>query len=239
MWGAGRSAGTRLEELAEDVTGAAEDFAAAVKPRLRGWLHLCAAPVALVAGLVLMALSPAGSVRLAALVFTVTSVTLFTTSAVYHRGNWSPRVRQFLKRVDHSNIFLIIAGTYTPFAVALLDPGSARTLLWLVWSGAVLGALFRILWVGAPRWVYTPVYAALGWVAVLYIGDFRAAAGWWPVVLLLAGGVLYTLGALVYATKRPNPSPTAFGFHEVFHGLTLGGYALHWAGALVAVLTLA
>ena len=193
------------------------------KPHLRGWLHAGMAPVAVVCGIVLVALSPP-EYRWAAALYSLTAIMLFGTSAVYHRFTWSPRNTLLLKRFDHSNIFLIIAGSYTPFAVVLLPPDQARTLLLLVWSGALAGVLFRVFWVGAPRWLYTPIYLALGWVAVFYLPAFWEAGGPAVVILLAAGGLFYSAGGVVYALKRPNPSPTWFGFHEIFHALTLAGF---------------
>lgn len=193
------------------------------KPHLRGWLHAGMAPVAVVCGIVLVALSPP-EYRWAAALYSLTAIMLFGTSAVYHRFTWSPRNTLLLKRFDHSNIFLIIAGSYTPFAVVLLPPDQARTLLLLVWSGALAGVLFRVFWVGAPRWLYTPIYIALGWVAVFYLPAFWAGGGPAVVILLAAGGLFYSAGGVVYALKRPNPSPTWFGFHEIFHALTLAGF---------------
>lgn len=193
------------------------------KPRLRGWLHAGMTPVAVVCGVVLVALSPP-QYRLAAAVYSITAIMLFGVSAVYHRFTWSPPVTRLLKRLDHSNIFLIIAGSYTPFAVALLPPDQARRLLILVWTGALAGVLFRVFWVGAPRWLYTPIYIALGWVAVFYLPAFWEAGGPAVVILLAVGGLCYSAGGIVYALKRPNPSPSWFGFHEVFHALTLAGF---------------
>ena len=207
---------------------------AAVKPKLRGWLHAGTFPAALVAGAVLVLLAPTAASRTAALVFAVTAALLFGTSALYHRGTWSPRANAVLRRLDHSNIFLIIAGTYTPLAVTTLPAGQARTLLILVWVGALAGVAFRVLWIGAPRWLYTPVYVALGWVAVGYLRDFAAGGGTAVAVLVVVGGVLYSLGAIAYGTKRPNPSPRWFGFHEVFHALTVAGFAAHYAGISLA-----
>src|SRR6478609_6077018 len=153
-----------------------------VKPHLRGWLHLGTFPLAVVAGALLTVLAPAGEYRAAVAVFGVSAALLFGVSALYHRGHWGPRSMAVLKRLDHANIFLIIAGTYTPFTVVLLPPGPARTLLWIVWSGALAGVAFRVLWVGAPRWLYVPVYVALGWVAVAYLPAFADAG---PAVLAL------------------------------------------------------
>ena len=206
------------------------------KPHLRGWLHVGMVPVSVVLSLVLALLVPTTAGRVAATVFGVTAVLLFATSATYHRGRWSPRVAGVLKRMDHANIFLIIAGTYTPFAVLLLPEGQQRTLLWVVWAGAVAGVVFRVFWVRAPRWLYTVVYVALGWVAVFYLVPFWRTGGPAVVVLMMLGGIMYTVGAVVYALKRPNPSPRWFGFHEVFHAFTIAGFSAHWAAVLVAVL---
>ncbi|WP_153397930.1 PAQR family membrane homeostasis protein TrhA [Ornithinicoccus halotolerans] len=226
---------TGSDSLGRRGAHAVGDAAQAMKPHLRGWLHLGMAPVALVAGLVLVALAPTTPARVAAAVFGLTAVLLFGTSALYHRGTWNPKAARLLKRLDHANIFLIIAGTYTPFAVLLLPPGEGRVLLWVVWTGALGGVAFRILWVGAPRWLYTPVYVALGWVAVFYLGHFLEAGGPWVLGLITAGGVLYTLGAVVYGTKRPNPSPQWFGFHEVFHACTVAAFIAHYVAASLAV----
>lgn len=214
--------------------GSLESVVDAVKPKLRGWLHAGMVPLTVVAGTVLIALAPNTPARLAAAVFSVTAWMLFGTSAVYHRGNWSPRVAGVLKRLDHSNIFLIIAGSYTPFAL-LLPGDQARTMLTIVWTGAIAGVLFRVLWVHAPRWLYTPIYVALGWVAVFYLGPLLQHGGPAIVALIATGGLLYTLGAVVYGIKRPNPSPRWFGFHEIFHSLTVAAFAAHYVAASMSV----
>jgi len=208
-------------DVAENPTD--HGLLAPVKPHLRGWLHAGMAPVALVLGIVLVIFSPP-QYRWAAALYSLTAILLFGTSAIYHRFTWSERTRVLLKRLDHSNIFLIIAGSYTPFAVVLLPADQERTLLILVWSGALAGVLFRVFWVGAPRWLYTPIYIALGWVALFYLPAFWSAGGPLVVILLALGGIFYSVGGVVYALKRPNPSPTWFGFHEVFHALTLAGF---------------
>jgi hemolysin III len=218
------------EPSARPDQGALETVVAAVKPHLRGWLHAGMVPLAIVAGIVLIALAPTTQARIAAAVFSVSAWLLFGTSAVYHRGNWSPRVAGVLKRMDHSNIFLIIAGTYTPFSL-LLPGDQARTMLLIVWTGALAGVLFRVFWVSAPRWLYTPVYVALGWVAVFYLGPMLRSGGPAVVTLIAVGGLLYTVGALVYGIKRPNPSPRWFGFHEIFHALTVAAFAVHYIAA--------
>ena len=173
------------------------------------------------------------------MVFVITAAMLFGTSAVYHRGNWSQKVHQVLKRLDHSNIFLIIAGSYTPFALCLLPTEQARTLLITVWAGALGGVAFRVLWVDAPRWLYTPIYVALGWVAVFYFTPLLAGGGAAVMSLIVGGGVLYTVGAGVYGTKRPNPSPRWFGFHEVFHACTVAAFITHFVAVSLAAYTVA
>ncbi len=212
----------------------AEAIADAVKPRLRGWIHAGMAPVVLVAAVVLVVVSPTRAAVVANAVFGVSAILLFGTSAIYHRGTWSPRVTGVLRRLDHTNIFLIIAGTYTPLAVLLLPSSTSSTLLLVVWAGALAGLLARVFWLGAPRWFYVPVYIALGWVAVWFLPDFWDLGGPAVVWLVAAGGLAYTVGAVVYATKRPNPSPRWFGFHEIFHVLTVVGFGCHFAAVALA-----
>ena len=213
----------------------ASELIHAVKPRLRGWLHAGMAPLAVVAGIVLICLAPTDPARIGAGIFALTAALLFGTSAIYHRGRWTPRMKQLLKRIDHSNIFLIIAGTYTPFAVTLLDRSQATSLLLIVWGGTALGVAFRIFWVGAPPWLYIPIYIALGWVAIFYSGAMLHTGGIIVVTLIAVGGLLYTLGAVVYGTKRPNPSPRWFGFHEVFHSFTVIAFVTHYIAASMAI----
>jgi len=208
-----------------------------MKPALRGWVHAGAFPLSVVAGLVLVALSPPGAPRVATVVFAATAALMFGTSALYHRGTWSARAELLLKRLDHSNIFLVIAGTYTPFAVLLLPPGRARTLLVVVWAGALAGVAFRVLWTGAPRWLYVPVYLAMGWIAVAYLPAFWRSGGPAVALLVIAGGLLYSAGALVYGFRRPDPSPRWFGFHEVFHVLTVVAFVAHCTGVSLASLS--
>ncbi|MDN5900786.1 MAG: hemolysin III family protein [Brachybacterium sp.] len=205
------------------------------KPRLRGMMHLIAFPATVVAGLLLVALGGTIEIRLACAVFVLTASMLFGISAVYHRGTWSPQRAIMLRRFDHANIFLIIAGTYTPIAVAMLAPRQALTLLAIAWGGALVGVCFRLFWTGAPRWIYVPAYIALGWVAVFYMPQLQATGGWAVVWLLVIGGLAYTAGAVMYALKRPNPSPAWFGFHEIFHTGTLIGFGCHFAAVVVAI----
>jgi hemolysin III len=214
--------------------GPLEAAVAAVKPKLRGWIHAGTFPLAAAAGVVLVVLAPTGKARLGAAVFAVTAALLFGTSAVYHRGTWSPRVHGLLKRLDHANIFLIIAGTCTPLAVLLLPPDQRSLLLGIVWAGALAGIAFRVFWVGAPRWLYTPCYVALGWAPVRYLPDFLHTGGAAVLILIVAGGLLYSAGAVVYALQRPDPSPRWFGFHEVFHALTVAAFTAHYIAISLA-----
>ncbi|WP_035699693.1 PAQR family membrane homeostasis protein TrhA [Glycomyces tenuis] len=209
--------------------------AAAVKPRLRGWLHLAAFPAAILAGLVLVATGPTQTARLTSAVYVAASATLFGVSALYHRTNLGPIATARLKRADHAGIYLIIAGTYTPVAALALE-GAARTAILLaVWVGAAAGIAFRTLWLSAPRWLYTGLYIALGWIALAVLPQLSAGAGWPATVLIVAGGLLYTAGGLVYARKRPDPAPGWFGFHEVFHAFTLAAYATQFAAVAIVV----
>ena len=205
-----------------------EATATEVKPRLRGWLHAGMAPLALAGGIVVVVLAPTSTARLGAAVFLAASVLLFATSGIYHRGTWGPRGDALLRRLDHANIYLFIAATYTPMALLMLDGRSRVGLLTLIWSAAVAGLLFRLFWLSAPRWLYTALYIAMGWAAVGWMVDFYNAGGAGVVALILAGGICYTGGAVVYGRKRPNPSPRWFGFHEIFHAGTIGGFVCHY-----------
>ena len=206
-----------------------------IKPSWRGWLHAGTFPVAVAAGIVLIVLAQGAPAKWASAVFMATSMLLFGASAVYHRFNWGPKAKAVLKRIDHANIFLLIAGTYTPIAVLALPPEKGLLLLSLVWTGALIGILFRVFWIGAPRWLYVALYLVLGWAAVMYIVDlFQANAA--MMTLVIVGGVLYTLGAVVYAMKRPNPWPGHFGFHEIFHVCTVLAVLCHWTACLLIAL---
>jgi hemolysin III len=211
---------------------------AEVKPKLRGWLHAAVAPLTLAAGVVLVVLSPTLKTRVGSAVFASTALLLFAVSAIYHRGNWSPKVWAILRRIDHSNIFLLIAGSYTPFTLILLQGSDRVALLTLVWSGAVLGVLFRIFWTDAPRWLYVPIYVAMGWAAIFYAGQFSSSGMTAVVVLIAVGGGLYTLGGLVYGLKKPNPFPNVFGFHEVFHSFVVSAFICHYVAASIATYSL-
>jgi hemolysin III len=233
----------RMDTLADSLHSTLEE----VKPKFRGWLHLGTAPLTLAAGVVLIVLAPDGRPRIGAIVFTAAALLLFTVSAVYHTGNghWTPRVHGILKRWDHANIMVMIAGTYTPFTLLLLDGAARVTLLTVVWTGAVLGVLFRIFWNTAPRWLYVPIYIALGWAAIFFIPSFLSGAtalgvgiGIAVFTLICVGGTLYTLGGVVYGFKRPNPWPQWFGFHEVFHSFTILAFAAHYTGISLATYAL-
>jgi hemolysin III len=208
----------------------------AVKPRLRGWLHAGMAPLALAAGIVLICLAatPAGVVGGA--IFLAASVLLFGISSLYHRGTWGTRGTAILRRVDHSNIYVFIAATYTPLALILLNGASRVVLLTLIWSAALGGLLFRLFWLSVPRWLYTALYIVMGWTALGWLGAFYDAAGLTVLILIIAGGLCYTFGAVVYARKRPNPSPAWFGYHEIFHVGTIAGFVCHYVA--IAMITI-
>lgn len=209
------------------------------KPVLRGWLHLGFSPAIFVAGLVLTIFAPTLLGRIGCGVFTLAAVQLFGTSAAYHRGNWRPSTLAIFRRIDHSNIFIFIAGTYTPLTLVLLEGNSRIILLSLIWGVALLGVIFRTMWLGAPRWLYTLLYVAMGWAAVGWLGQFWATGGPATVVLVIVGGILYSIGAVAYATKRPALSPKWFGFHEVFHACTVLAAVCHTIAIGLAVFAIA
>ncbi|MEI6648367.1 MAG: hemolysin III family protein [Actinomycetes bacterium] len=205
------------------------------KPKLRGLIHLIMSPVSMVAGLILITLADKLRGRITLGIFTLTAVTLFTCSALYHRVNWKPKIKAVWRRIDHANIPLLIAGTYTPFAIFLLSHKSAIVLLSLVWGGAVLTALMRISWINAPRWLYVPLYIALGWAAVIYLPQFWQKGGVWVFCLIALGGIFYSAGGIIYAIKKPNISINWFGFHELFHALTAAAFLCHFIAAILVV----
>ena len=183
----------------------------------------------------LITLADGAVAKWACAVFMATSVLLFGNSALYHRFDWGPRTKAVLKRIDHANIMLLIAGTYTPIAVLALPPQKGILLLTLVWTGALLGILFRVFWINAPRWLYVALYLLLGWAAVMYLGDLLQASVA-MMVLVIVGGLLYTGGAVCYALKKPNPWPGRFGFHEIFHVCTVLAFLCHWTACLLIAL---
>jgi hemolysin III len=225
------------ETLKEEASEAIHEAFEEIKPRLRGWLHAATWPLAFVSFLVLLVLSDHLVVRAGAAVFMFSALALFGVSAVYHTGRWSDRARVIWKRVDHATIFVLIAGSYTPFSLMLLTAEHAVVLLSLVWGGALVGVLFRVFWLGAPRWMYVPLYLLLGWAAVLYLPEFAREAPTAVFVLLMVGGGLYSIGAIVYGFKKPDPWPAWYGFHEVFHTLTIAAFIVHYIGVSILAYT--
>jgi hemolysin III len=201
------------------------------KPSWRGWIHTGVLPIVVAGGIILIVLAQGAIPKVAASIFFASSFLLFGNSALYHRFNWRPKVKITLKRIDHANIFLLIAGSYTPMAMLALPADKGLVLLVAVWIGAVLGISFRIFWINAPRWLYVPLYVLLSWAAMFYVVDFfsfNAVA----MSLILIGGLCYTAGAVVYGIKKPNPFPGHFGFHEIFHALTVIAFICHWVAVL-------
>ncbi|TNM37356.1 hemolysin III family protein [Nocardioides albidus] len=231
----------RLDDLGEQISETVAD----IKPKLRGWSHLVSTPLVLAAGIVLVCLSPTATTRVGSALYAGSALLLFGTSALYHRGTWSPKVWTILNRFDHSNIFLFIAGSYTPFGLILLDGASRVVMLSVAWSGALLGIAFKLFWPGAPRWLSAPIYIALGWAAIFFIPAFFQGAtalglgiGIAIFVLIAVGGALYTMGGLVYGFQWPDPSPRVFGFHEIFHGFTIAAFVAHYVGVSLATYSL-
>ena len=223
-----------VDALGEHLSAALAE----VKPKLRGWLHAVTSPLTVAAGIVLVALSPDTVTRVGSAVFMVSAVLLFTVSAVYHRGTWGPRAWTFLQRFDHSNIFLLIAGSYTPFVLLMLEGTTRTVMLSVVWGGAALGVTLRMFWRQAPRWAFVPIYIGLGWAAIFVADDLAAKASTAVIVLIAVGGLLYTIGGVVYGFKRPDPFPSWFGFHEVFHTLTIAAFISHYVGVSLATYSL-
>ncbi|MEY4878488.1 MAG: hypothetical protein RIR72_903, partial [Actinomycetota bacterium] len=205
------------------------------RPRLRGIIHLVMSPLALVAGLVLITITTELRGRITLTIFTLTAVSLFTCSAIYHRVPWGPSAKAIWRRIDHANIPFLRAGTYTPFAIYLLDKSQAVILLSLVWAGALLSGVFRVFWLSAPRWLYVPIYLALGWAALIYLPDFYRNGGLIVFLLVATGGILYSLGAIIYAVKWPNFSINWFGFHELFHAMTAAAFISHFIAAVLVI----
>jgi hemolysin III len=192
-------------------------------------------PLALVAGLTLVTITSELRGRVTLTIFTLTAVSLFTCSAIYHRVPWGPSAKAVWRRIDHANIPLLIAGTYTPFAIYLLNKNQAIVLLSIVWGGAVLSGVFRVFWLSAPRWLYVPIYLALGWAALIYLPDFNRNGGLLVLILIAFGGFLYSAGAIIYAIKKPNFSINWFGFHELFHAMTAAAFISHFIAAVLVI----
>src|ERR1700677_1567922 len=207
-----------------------------VKPRLRGVSHEYAFFVSLGCGVALILAASDGRARLAASIYAVAVSALLGTSALYHRVTWRANTRRWMRRLDHSMIFVLIAGTYTPVALLALKGSLANTILIVMWAGALGGVIFKLLWIDAPKWLFATVYTALGLVTAAVFGQLPAAIGWLGAAGLALGGLLYLIGAVVYASGKPNPWPKVFGYHEVFHALVLAAAALQYAVIAFAVL---
>ncbi|WP_203900765.1 PAQR family membrane homeostasis protein TrhA [Virgisporangium aliadipatigenens] len=208
------------------------------KPRMRGWLHAYATGVGAVAGIVLCALAaarPGTAPLVSCVIYSITVIALFGTSALYHRRVWTPKMYPVMRRLDHSMIFIFIAGTYTPFAVLLLNKSTAEIMLGVVWGGALAGVALKLLWPHGPRWLSAPLYVALGWVAIAVLPAIYKGGGIVCVVLLAVGGLFYTIGAVCYAIRRPNPWPKVFEHHEFFHACTLVAALCHHVGVYFAL----
>lgn len=229
----GERANAAKEAMGERATAAKEATAeaiAAVKPKLRGVSHEWAFFMSLGFGVALIVLAETPKATLAVAIYAVSLSALFGTSALYHRVNWRrPQVRQWMRRLDHSMIFFLIAGTYTPFALLVLDGTLAMAILAVVWIGAIAGAIVEMIWIDHPKWASALIYLSLGWVAVVTFPELYSSMGVAGTLLVAAGGLLYTAGAVVYAIQRPNPSPATFGYHEIFHLLVIAAAAAHFS----------
>ena len=229
---------TSSESTAPRIAATLATHVAELKPRLRGWLHAYAAAISIVTGATMIAVAAAlrgGSAATTTAIYCATVTLLFGTSALYHRLHWSPAAHRLMKRLDHSMIFVFIAGTYTPIAALTLPRNDAIAVLVAVWTGALIGVGLQTAWPSAPRWLSAPCYIALGWVAAFVMPDLLHDAGVAAFVLIIAGGVVYTIGGVVYALKRPNPFPGLFGFHEVFHLCTLVAAVCHYVAIWLAI----
>jgi hemolysin III len=224
------------DRVAEAKT-ATEDFIARTKPRFRGVTHEWAFFISLIAGGALIVAAPSGHARIAMAIYAFSLSGLLGTSALYHRVNWRrPEIRRWMRRLDHSMIFLLIAGTVTPFALLVMSGPLADALLIAVWAGAAAGIVVELIWVDAPKWATTIVYLAVGWIGLLGFPAIVVGAGVGAGALLAVGGVLYTAGAVVYARQRPDPNPAVFGYHEIFHVLVLAAAAAHFAAVAIYAL---
>ena len=203
-------------------------------PKLRGWFHLGATPVVIIASLVLFILSKE-SLKFAVAIYSITAILLFSVSAIYHRVPWSPSKKKIWRRFDHANINLLIAGSCTPFAVALLEGRDRTILLSVVWIGAALGVSMRVFWLSAPRWLYVANYLLLGWVAVAFMPQLYRAGGLWVLLPIVIGGLFYSVGAIFYALRRPGRAAKYFGFHELFHIFVLAAWISQYIAISVAI----
>lgn len=231
-------AAAKALSLSSDSLASAGEALKLIKPKLRGWIHAITTPLALAACIVLTVLAPTNTLKIGSAVYLACSLLLFANSGVYHisNGHFPVKVSQLLRRIDHANIYLLIAGTYTPLALALMTPDHQRLVLGIIWTGAVIGMVANVCWITAPRWLFTILYVVLGWVAVWFIPELYRAGGAAIVVLIASGGVIYTLGAVVYALKKPDPLPRWFGFHEIFHACTVAAWVCQCIACYMAVL---
>ncbi|MDQ6672630.1 MAG: hemolysin III family protein [Chloroflexota bacterium] len=211
-------------------------MAARLKPRLRGVLHEYSFFVSVGSGVMLVLTSSPDLARLASVVYASALAGLFGVSALYHRVTWPPRAGAWMRRLDHAMIFLLIAGTYTPIALLMLPRPKGLLLLALVWGASLAGIAFNLAWINAPRLISPALYVVLGWIAVVALPDLRSSVSLPTLVLLTSGGLVYSVGAVVYATRRPNPAPAVFGYHEVFHALTIAAASMHFAAVASVVL---
>ena len=207
-----------------------------LKPTLRGKLHFYAFFVAVVAGVVLEVLAPTERKHVAVAIYAVALAGVFGASALYHARAWSLHVARRLRKLDHSMIFVMIAGTYTPFALVVFTHTLATVVLAVAWGGAVLGFVFNLVWIDAPRWLVAALYIAMGWIGVLGLPQLIHRGGLAATILVALGGLIYTAGAVTYALKRPNPFPRVFGFHEVFHTAVIAAAGAHYAAIATVVL---
>ena len=231
-----RDTPSRMIDRTRDPEGcpAADDAVRRVSPTLRGVVHQWAFAAALAAGSALVLLAPAGEPRLAVAIYVLSLAAVLGTSALYHRVNWSrTRVQSWMRRLDHLMIFLLIAGTVTPFALLVMEGPFATALLVGVWSAAAAGIILELVWAEAPRWLSAAVYVAVGWIGAAGFPEIWIKAGIGAAALVATGGVLYTVGAVVYARRRPDPIPSVFGFHEVFHVLVVVAAAAHFAAIAI------
>lgn len=209
------------------------------KPVFRGWSHAIAALAATALAPIVIALGPGGADRAVVAVYAIAVVGVFGVSAVYHRFDWTPPIHAVFRRLDHAMIFVFIAASYTPVGFFALEGGAAQLVLSVVWSGAAFGVLGRVVWLNAPRWVLVAPYPMVGWAALLVIGDIWRNLGVAGSTLLFIGGGLYTIGALIYALRRPDPWPKWFGYHEIFHLLVIAAVTVHYVAIAFFALPLA
>jgi hemolysin III len=203
-------------------------------PKLRGWFHLGASPVVFIASLLLFIFTK-NSLKWAVALYAMSAITLFSVSAIYHRVPWAPAKKKIWRRWDHANINFLIAGSYTPFAMTLLHGRDRTILMSVVWTGAIIGVLVRIFWLGAPRWFYVVNYLLLGWVAVAYLPAIYRTGGLWVLIPIILGGIFYSIGAIFYALKFPGPQARYFGFHELFHVFVIAAWAVQYLAISIAI----